>query len=88
MVEKSNNTIAILDIADKAKEDRYHQVRMDSMSQQEYQDRYRGLSHLFYDKDWFERIATDFNCSVEIFDQTFEEYSNSELRFNVIMQKK
>lgn len=88
MIRKANNAVAIFDIADKAKEDCYHQVRMADMSQQEYKDKYKGLNHLFYSKGWFEHVASELNCSIEIFDQTFKEYSNSKLRFNVIMRKR
>jgi len=57
------------------------------MNQQEYEEKYKGLDHLFYEKSWFEEIAKEFNLKISIFDQTFEKYSNSNLRFNVIMEK-
>ncbi len=42
---------------------------------------------MFYDKNWFEKKAKELNLNFEIFDQTFDSYSNSPLRFNVIMEK-
>jgi len=87
MIQKSNKKIAIFDINDKAKENQYHQIRMANMDKQEYKEKYKGLEHLFYEKNWFKEIAKEFCLKISIFDQTFENYSNSSLRFNVIMEK-
>lgn len=87
MIAKSNKKIAIFDLNDKSKEDKYHQIRMLGMNEKEYKIKYEGLSHMFYDKSWFERLAKEFNLKINIFDQSFKDYSNSELRFNVIMEK-
>ena len=87
MISKSNKKIAIFDINDKAKENEYHKIRMADMDEEVYKKKYQGLEHMFYDKKWFEDIAKEFNLKINIFDQTFEKYSNSKLRFNVIMEK-
>jgi len=60
---------------------------MGRMNKQEYIQKYEGLDHLFYEKRWFEAIAEKYSVKIEIFDQTFKYYSNSKLRFNVIMTK-
>ena len=87
MIKKANKQIGIFDINDKSKEEKHHEVRMDCMGEDEYREKYNGLEHLFFDKSWFEQIAKEFGLEVSIFDQTFENYSNSSLRFNVIMKK-
>ncbi len=87
MIEKSNKKIAIFDINDKAKEDVYHKIRMGKMDEQEYKEKYKGLDHLFYEKSWFEELAKEFKLKISVWDQTFENYTNSKLRFNVIMEK-
>jgi len=87
MIQKTNKKIGIFDINDKSKEEEYHKVRMGFMSEEEYREKYKGLKHLFFDKSWFEQIANEFGLEISIFDQTFENYSNSSLRFNVIMSK-
>ncbi len=61
---------------------------MGAMDEQEYKKKYKGLDHLFYEKIWFEEIAAEFNLKIHIFDQTFKNYSNSSLRYNVIMEKR
>ena len=87
MIQKTNKKIGIFDINDKSKEEEYHKVRMGFMSEEEYREKYKGLKHLFFDKSWFEQIANELGLEISIFDQTFENYSNSSLRFNVIMSK-
>ena len=88
MIEKANKKIGIFDINDKEKEDIYHRIRMGSINKEEYKIKYEELEHMFYDKSWFKGIAKEFNLKIEIFDQTFENYSNAPLRFNVIMEKR
>ena len=87
MIQKSNKKIGIFDINDKVKESQYHQIRMNDINKKEYKEKYSGLEHLFYEKSWFKGIAREFNLKISIFDQTFKNYSNSSLRFNVIMEK-
>jgi len=88
MINKSNKKIAIFDINDKSKESEYHKIRMQGMDEKEYKDKYKGLGHMFYEKTCFVDLANEFGCIVDIFDQDFEKFSNSKLRFNVIMEKK
>ena len=40
---------------------------------------------MFYDKEWFYNIAKEFKLKINIYNQTFENYTNS--KFNVIMEK-
>ena len=87
MLNKSNKKIAIFDLNDTSKKYEYHKIRMKNMNQDEYTKKYKGLEHMFYDKNWFINIANELNLKIEIFDQTFKQYSNSKLRFNVIMEK-
>ena len=88
MIKKSNKKIAIFDVNDKSKEVYYHKIRMNGMNITEYKEKYKGLEHMFYKKSWFEEIAEEFNLKINIYDQTFEKYVNSKLRFNVIMEKR
>jgi SAM-dependent methyltransferase len=87
MVIKSNKKIAIFDINDKSKEKQYHKIRMSNMDEKEYKEKYAILKHMFYEKSWFEEIAKELGLKIYIFDQAFKKYSNSQLRFNVIMEK-
>ena len=88
MTEKSKNIISLLDVNDIEKEQKYHLVRSQGLEAGEYENKYKGLEHLFYEKEWFISFAKKHNLNIEIFDQNFKKYGNSELRFNVIMKKK
>lgn len=87
MINKANLKIGIFDINDNAKKEIYHKIRMQKMNQAEYNEKYKGLDHLFYDKKWFDDLAKKFDLKIDIFDQVYEKYENSSLRFNVIMEK-
>jgi len=87
MIKKSNREIAIFDINDETKQEKYHQLRMQTMTKEEYEKKYEGLEHLFYAKEFFIQIAEEYNLKIEIWDQDFEQYNNSKFRFNVIMRK-
>ena len=60
---------------------------MGDMSPKVYKEKYSGLDHMFYEKIWFEDIAKEYNLKINIFDQTYTQYTNSKLRFNVVMEK-
>ena len=87
MLLKSTKRIGIFDINDKSKKSEYDEVRMGKMNKHEYAKKYEGLDHLFFEKKWFEEIAKKYGVEIKIFDQKFKGYSNSKLRFNVIMTK-
>jgi SAM-dependent methyltransferase len=87
MLAKADKSIAILDVNDHSKEKLYHQTRMGQMSLDEYEEKYKDLDHLFYKKEWFLEIAEERNLKIDIFDQDFSSYGNSNLRFNVVMKK-
>ncbi len=87
MLLKSNKRVGIFDINDKSKEIDYYKIRGGGMNSQEYKKKYKGLNHFFYEKKWFEQIAKKHGLKIDIYDQSFESYSNSSLRFNVIIEK-
>jgi len=87
MIKKADKAVAIFDINDITKESDYHKLRMQTMTKEEYENKYQGLKHLFYDKEFFKQIANEHKLEIEIWDQEFEKYNNSKFRFNVIMRK-
>ncbi len=88
MIEKANNKVIILDVNDKSKKEKALSLRKGALSSEEYEKKYAGLDHLFYEKSWFQEMASASNCNIEIFDQDIEGYLNSNFRFNVILSKK
>ncbi|NMB80141.1 MAG: methyltransferase domain-containing protein [Methanomicrobiales archaeon] len=87
MIKKSRKTIAILDVADLAQREITLQYRKDSLAPGEYEEKYRGLDHLYFPRSWFQDIADAHGLAITIADQQIPHYGNSRFRFNVIMMK-
>jgi len=88
MLAKANTKVLLLDINDKCKESESIAIRKEILGDKEYKSKYSTLKHLFYEKDWFRKIANQEDYEVEIFDQNIEGYINSGFRFNVVFTKK
>jgi SAM-dependent methyltransferase len=88
MYSSANKAIAILDVPDLSKKEHAERKRRDIMSIEEYQNKYDGLNHLYYDKNWFIRqIEVMGFTKYLIEDQSIEGYENSNYRFNVFAWK-
>ena len=88
MIDKAEKSVAILDVNDEEKRDKYDQLRRAFYENpEEYDMKYRDLKHLFYSKDWFRSIAEELGLAIKISDQDFKDYGNSALRFNVFIEK-
>jgi trans-aconitate methyltransferase len=87
MIRKARKTIAILEVPDLAKKDESETARRGALPCGEYDKKYEGLSHLYYQKDWFDEICRKYGCRIEIFDQNIDGYVNSPFRFNIVMKK-
>lgn len=92
MVNLSKNKIAILDVCDLDKFDDYDKKRLkrfidEGFTKEQYRLKYEGLDHLFYNKKWFIELSKKYNLKIKIIDQNYENYGNSEFRFNVILEK-
>ncbi|WP_069166175.1 class I SAM-dependent methyltransferase [Nocardia altamirensis] len=84
MVAKARYGVAILDVPDVAKADAAQQFRIEAAGGEEaYADRYRGLEHMYYERDWMRReLAAAGLTNIAIVDQQIEGYGNAPFRFN------
>jgi len=87
MLQKARKSVAILDLNDNAKKEMAEQLRQSTMSKEEYLKKYANLNQLYYDKEWFEKIALQFGYEIKIWDQQINNYLNSAYRFNVVIEK-
>jgi hypothetical protein len=87
MIEKSNKSIAILDVNDKQYEEKALRERMEKLGPEKYKKKYEGLEHLFYDKCWFVDLASEMGVQCRIEDQQIEAYGNASFRYNVFLFK-
>ena len=87
MIEKSKYCIAILEVNDSNKKEESMKLRKGYLTEEEYKDRYDGLEHLYYEKDWFIDIATEYGLKIEIVQQNINNYKNNMYRYNVFLYK-
>jgi trans-aconitate methyltransferase len=87
MIQKSKKAIAILDIPDLAKREITLKYRRESLAPGEYEEKYRGLDHLYFPRSWFQEISDDHGLDIRILDQQMPHCGNSRFRFNVVMMK-
>lgn len=84
MAAKATHAVAILDVPDLATKDEAIAFRRGSMGEAEYEAKYHGLEHLFYDRGWMLRQLAGIGAkAVQIEDQRVDGYQNARFRFNV-----
>lgn len=83
MAAKATRAIAILDVPDLARKDAALAFRKGTLGAAEYEAKYRGLDHLFYDRDWMRTtLASVGAANIHIEDQDVSGYQNARFRFN------
>jgi trans-aconitate methyltransferase len=88
MAAKAERTIAILDLPDQTKKDEILRWREGTLGKETYHQRYAGLSHLYYAKEWFQHLFERMGVDYAIEDQAFEGYNHARFRFNVFAWKR
>lgn len=87
MLQKALKKILISEIPSLASRDKSEKFRMGKLGSGEYKEKYKGLEHLYYSREWFDQMAEIYNCKIEIFDQNINDYGNNDFRFNVVLFK-
>ncbi len=87
MMAKATKTVAILEVPDMALKEESERARRLALPEGEYNKKYEGLRHLYYEREWFTRFADASGYTIKIFDQNIKGYGNSRFRFNVVMKK-
>jgi SAM-dependent methyltransferase len=83
MAKKARRFVAVLDVADAARRDQALAMRRGHLTPAEYDQRYRGLDHLYVPRDWMKDTLTSLGLhDVEISDQQIPGYPNGPFRFN------
>ena len=70
-----------------SKKRKYNEYRVYLHGEDEYKKKYKDLNHLFFSKEWFERIAESKGLKINVFDTDFEDYPMANYKFNVVMYK-
>ena len=87
MIDKANKAVLILEVPDLEKKEESENTRKSMLSEEEYEEKYRGLNHLYYSRHWFYDQGRKKGLKINVFNQKINNYGNSEFRFNCIMEK-
>ena len=87
MLKKSSRKVAILDVPNRLLQKDSEHDRSIAQAGYEVSKSQNEISHLYYEKQWFEQFAKEENIDIKIIDQAVDGYINSKYRFNVIMTK-
>jgi SAM-dependent methyltransferase len=87
MINKARIAAAILDIPDVLTKTESESLRRDVLGPKEYEDKYRGLEHTYYTREWFMQKAPAHGLSVAVFDQCVPNYAQNRFRFGVVIRK-
>jgi cyclopropane fatty-acyl-phospholipid synthase-like methyltransferase len=87
MVKKAKKSVAIMEVPDLQTRQESENIRRDALSQEEYEKKYAGLEHTYYERSWFEEQAITHGCSCEIFDGCVPNYAQNRFRFGVLFKK-
>ncbi len=85
MNQKANKAIMVTEVYDKSKEEECINYRKSQI--ENYEEKYKWLGKLFFDKKFFEDFAKEHNLKIKFFDVNNKYYWNSKYMFSVLMTK-
>lgn len=86
MYEKAVKVIMVREVFDKAKQDACETYRRKMYAN--YEERYKGLDKVYYDREMFSRFAEERHCRIEFSAVDNKYYWNSEYLFHCCIYKK
>lgn len=82
MFAKSRGRVAVLELPDQAHRALAERIRRDLLSEEEYERKYRGFEHQYYDRDWFVEQGRRRGYACELTEQFIPNYAQNSYRFN------
>jgi len=87
MLDKASRAVCVLEVPDLKTKDQAEKLRRDILSPEQYEKKYAGLHHTYYDRDWFSSIAAERGMRCEIFDGCIPNYAQNQFRFGCQIRK-
>ena len=87
MIKKARNAIAVMEVPDLKTKSGSEAMRRDMLTQDEYEKKYDGLEHTYYERDWFREQAKCNGLTCEIFDGCVPNYAQNRFRFGFVIRK-
>lgn len=86
MTRKAKTAVAILEIPDFQTKSESEAMRRDALTQEDYEKKYAGLEHTYFQRDWFRSQAAACGFSCEVFDGCVPNYVPNKFRFCVLLR--
>jgi len=87
MLDKAKCGVCILEIPDLKTRNQSEKFRRDMLTTKEYEIKYAGLHHTYYDRDWFASIVKEHDIKIEIFNGCVPNYAQNKFRFGCLILK-
>jgi trans-aconitate methyltransferase len=87
MLDKARHSVCVLEVPDFKTKSQAERFRRDIFSPEEYEKKYLGLRHTYYDRDWFAEIAAERGLHCETFDGCVPNYLQNKFRFGCLILK-
>ena len=81
MIMKGKKSVSVFDIPDLAKKEDSENFR--KMYIPDYNKKYKGMSHLYFPKSWWETIGNELGLKVNTYDQIIKGYESGSFRYNI-----
>jgi SAM-dependent methyltransferase len=86
MVRKAVRAVAVCGVPDVRLQQECEAMRRQIHLDGEYDEKYSGLEHLYFDRDWFESFGRDHGVEVELFGEILQ-CPSARFRFTCILHK-
>lgn len=87
MLAKAEFGVAVLDIPDRRSQAECEAVRRAALPAAEYERKYAGLEHTYYDRDWFADQVTETDWQCETVDGFIPNYGQNRFRFAALYRR-
>lgn len=88
MIEKSLKAVAFYGVPNFEKRTASESARRGILSVEEYNNKYKGIEILYFDKSWFQEIAINYGLSIQFYDHMMPGFVQNEFRFDCVMTVK
>lgn len=88
MLKKVKRVISISGIPNAEMKEDSEKMRRGLLTDQEYEAKYKGLEIIYFEKEWFKRIAEKANLSVEFWGHEMPGFAQNKFRFDCILRMK
>ena len=87
MLEKAEKTVCIFELQDKATKSELERIRREWLGEEEYERKYAGLEHTYYDPAWFLKWAGDHGVAgIDVIPSLIPNYAQKKFRFGCIIR--